>query len=277
MERAIHWDYADTFSGKEAAYLMGGFDPSEQRLETEYKIRPIVTRMKKSYYAAVGALVFGIRQGAGFFADREETIFAQVNPLKRRKATAGELWSFEIEKLIDDYNFQYRAAAIPEEFEFCIQDKDSLSIEDIKRRIRANLDAYDTQESDRLKDLEQTVPAGLSLFNWSCEDVHEFDDQKFSREELGRWTRENGLETNYKFSRNTPEVGAGEKALGANERNTLLVIIAALCKRANIDADNHKAASELVRAIESIGLTLTNDTTRKVLAQVGNAVATRKK
>lgn len=36
--------------------------------------------------------------------------------------------------------------------------------------------------------------------NWSFDRIHEFDDQKFSREELRRWISDNGLQSQYSFS-----------------------------------------------------------------------------
>jgi hypothetical protein len=66
-----------------------------------------------------------------------------------------------------------------------------------------------------------------------------------------------------------------DKPLSATERNTLLVLIAALCKKAGINHQDRTAATELVRLVNDIGVSLTDDTTRKALRQIPNAMSAR--
>lgn len=69
------------------------------------------------------------------------------------------------------------------------------------------------------------------------------------------------------------------KPLVTTERNTLLVMIAALCKRAEIDPLGSKAAGELVRLVDLLGngASVSDDTARKVLRQVPDALGARGK
>lgn len=52
MQHAIHWDYADSFTGRDAAYLIAGFDPSSNSAEDAYRVQPIVHKLKEAYYLA---------------------------------------------------------------------------------------------------------------------------------------------------------------------------------------------------------------------------------
>lgn len=68
-----------------------------------------------------------------------------------------------------------------------------------------------------------------------------------------------------------------EKPLGTNERNTLLVLIAALCKEANVDWNKKGIAGSLVLMAELIGAPLSGETIRKILKQIEPAVSSRSK
>lgn len=65
--------------------------------------------------------------------------------------------------------------------------------------------------------------------------------------------------------------------LSTTERNTLLVIIAALCKYSEIDLNERSATSSVVQRTDEIGAPVSDDTVRKVLGQIPDALATRKK
>lgn len=270
-----HWDYADEFTGREAAHLIAGFDPSSRDYETEYKILPIIKRMKKSYYRTVSEFVFQLTTGAGFTIDEKNQNFATVNPLKRRTASGDELWSAEIETLIANYNAEYRYAMIPEEFEFSISDKVDIPTAELNRRAQATLRSYFDDEHQRVNDLESTIRA--PLFSWALADIHEFEEQRFSRDELRRWTAEIALPTEYKFAKKENSQRDGEKSLTTTERNTLLVIIAALCKKATIEPAQSTATAEVVRLVDGIGVTLSDDTIRKVLKKIPDVLASRRK
>lgn len=68
-----------------------------------------------------------------------------------------------------------------------------------------------------------------------------------------------------------------QKPLSSNERNTLLVMIAALCEEAGIKHQDRTAASHFVRLADAIGVSVSDDTTRKVLKQIPEAIRARSK
>jgi hypothetical protein len=59
-----------------------------------------------------------------------------------------------------------------------------------------------------------------------------------------------------------------EKDLSTKERNSMLNLIAALCKEAKMDFNRKGIATALAASTESIGKPLTDDTIRKILKQV---------
>ncbi|WP_334159761.1 ATP-binding protein [Achromobacter insolitus] len=65
--------------------------------------------------------------------------------------------------------------------------------------------------------------------------------------------------------------------LATTERNTLLIIIAALCKYSEIDLNERGATANVVQRTDDIGAPVSDDTVRKVLGQIPDALATRKK
>ncbi len=68
-----------------------------------------------------------------------------------------------------------------------------------------------------------------------------------------------------------------EKPLTSKERNSLLVIIASLCKEANIDYNQRGVAGAIQRLTEQLGSPVTDDTIRSVLKQINEAVENRSK
>lgn len=68
-----------------------------------------------------------------------------------------------------------------------------------------------------------------------------------------------------------------EKPLTTNERNTLLTIIAALCDYSAIKHQERGAATQIAKLTEDIGATVTDDTIRKTLTKIPDALATRMK
>jgi len=68
-----------------------------------------------------------------------------------------------------------------------------------------------------------------------------------------------------------------EKLLSTKERHTMLVIIAALCKEANIDYRQRGVANAIQHLTENIGSPVTDDTIRSVLKQINEAVDVRSK
>jgi hypothetical protein len=57
MTNLSHWNFAETFSGNEAALLMLGIDPANAE-QGNGKITPVVQRMRSSYEGALSAAVW---------------------------------------------------------------------------------------------------------------------------------------------------------------------------------------------------------------------------
>ena len=71
---------------------------------------------------------------------------------------------------------------------------------------------------------------------------------------------------------------ADEKAsLGSKERNTLLVLIAALCREAKIDYNQRGVSTAIQKMTEEIGAPVTDDTINRVLKQIEAALERRSK
>lgn len=67
------------------------------------------------------------------------------------------------------------------------------------------------------------------------------------------------------------------KPFTTTERNTLLTIIAALCDYSAIKHQERGAAVQIAKMTEELGATVTDDTIRKVLAKIPDALETRMK
>ena len=68
-----------------------------------------------------------------------------------------------------------------------------------------------------------------------------------------------------------------EKSLTSKERNTLLVVIGALCNDANIDYNQRGIAVSIEKMTEILGAPVTDDTIRNILKQIDDAVSLRSK
>lgn len=73
------------------------------------------------------------------------------------------------------------------------------------------------------------------------------------------------------------KLSAAEKPLTTRERNTLLTIIAGLCDYSGINCQERGAAGQIAKMIEKIGVAVTDDTIRKVLSKIPDAVEARLK
>lgn len=80
-----------------------------------------------------------------------------------------------------------------------------------------------------------------------------------------------------RFIQSLEDTPNAEKPLTSKERNSLLVIIASLCKEANIDYNQRGVASAIQRLTEELGSPITDDTIRSVLKQINEAVESRSK
>lgn len=68
-----------------------------------------------------------------------------------------------------------------------------------------------------------------------------------------------------------------EKPLTTTERNSLLAVIAALCDYSAIDPAGRGTAGQIAKMSEEIGAPVTDDTIRKILAKIPDALESRKK
>lgn len=68
-----------------------------------------------------------------------------------------------------------------------------------------------------------------------------------------------------------------EKPLSATERNTLLVMIAALCKKAGIGHQDRMSASQLERLVDDVGGSVSSETIRNALNKIPDALERRGK
>jgi hypothetical protein len=80
-----------------------------------------------------------------------------------------------------------------------------------------------------------------------------------------------------RFIKSLEDTPPEEKALTSKERNSLLVLIGALCKEVNIDPKQRGVAASLVAMTELVGAPLTDDTIRKILSQIEPAIDSRSK
>ncbi|MCM8625502.1 hypothetical protein [Accumulibacter sp.] len=65
--------------------------------------------------------------------------------------------------------------------------------------------------------------------------------------------------------------------IGGTERTTLLVIIAALCRSASINTRDRGAAGRIAALTDELGAPVSEDTLRRVLAQIPDALESRMK
>jgi hypothetical protein len=80
-----------------------------------------------------------------------------------------------------------------------------------------------------------------------------------------------------RFIQSLEDTPATEKLLSSKERNSLLVLIGALCKEVEINPSKRGVAASLVAMTEILGAPLTDDTIRKILGQIEGAVSARNK
>jgi len=160
--------------------------------------------------------------------------------------------------------------------------EESLLYDELTSQITAGsleeLDWNDRRLAARNKVTEQAWGSYISSVAegeaWLGAESHEFDDQRFSRQELNRWISENKYPTLYKF-----EVFASKEdgVLNPKERGTLLVMVAALCKAAEIDYTVRGASTKIVRLLDKIGVPIDSGTVLTVLQQIPDAVGARQR
>ena len=80
-----------------------------------------------------------------------------------------------------------------------------------------------------------------------------------------------------RFIQSLEETPPEAKPLTSKERNSLLVLLGAVCKQSDIDPSQRGIATSLVAMTELIGAPLTDDTIRKILSQIEPAIESRSK
>ena len=115
-----------------------------------------------------------------------------------------------------------------------------------------------------------------------------FHNQKFSRKELARWQKDNNINSVYRFdlkssivatpTNKTDIVPQAEKPLSTRERNTLLTIIAVLCKEAEIDYTKAAKAAALIQGTAAtLGVNIGETTIEEHLKKIPDALERRMK
>jgi hypothetical protein len=80
-----------------------------------------------------------------------------------------------------------------------------------------------------------------------------------------------------RFIQSLEETTPEAKPLTSKERNSLLVLLGAVCKNSDIDPSQRGIATSLVAMTELISAPLTDDTIRKILNQIEPAIESRSK
>lgn len=118
-------------------------------------------------------------------------------------------------------------------------------------------------------------------------------DPKVSRQEIARWLRQSGLQSIYQFEKPTTELPTdaaplpiepqidtkpASPQLSTRERNTLLTIIAVLCKDAGYDITKHAKTAGLIQSTAAtMGLGIGESTIESHLKKIPDALETRMK
>ena len=224
-----HWELAETFTSREAAYLLMGVDPSGPDIDRR-SARHIEERIERAYEGAIARAEFeGFVEPSFPFEDAPEPEKMPEHAVLRSNA----LW-MQIE--------MFREHGDCSSFSSWLQYQGG-------RNIRS---------------------------------------QVFSRSELARWVKENGLKSGYRFDSKSPDATTkndntsamlqAENPLGTRERNTLLAIIAALCNEAKIDHTKpSKAADYILSTADKMGLSISKRGIEEHLKKIPDMLASRMK
>ena len=80
------------------------------------------------------------------------------------------------------------------------------------------------------------------------------------------------------FKQTINGASVSDKKLGTNERNTLLITIAALCRQhSGINIKERGAAGKIARMTEELGAGITEETIRKILEKISETLESRMK
>jgi hypothetical protein len=227
MADLSHWDLAEAFTIREAAYLLMGADPAGPDAD-KYSARHIEERLSKAYEGAISRAEFEGFVEPCFSFDSPEPELMPEHAVLRSEA----LWS-QIE--------QFREHG-------------------------------DTR----------------SFSGWLEYGDRSIYGQRFSRSELARWIKQNGVRSAYQFDLNSPVLDTRnsnpnamqqtEKLLSTRERNTLLTIIAALCKDAGYDITKPAKTAGLIQSTAAkMGLSIGESTIEGHLKKIPDALEARMK
>lgn len=158
--------------------------------------------------------------------------------------------------------------------------------------------------SDAMRELWESFVGGnnLSPTEWDKQfieyELRDFSAQRFVRSDIQKWMAQAKVTKAYYFVDDFPatvdpapshdeiaELRARiaelekeqEKPLDTTSRNTLLTIIAALCDYSAISLDERGAASNIAKRTEEFGARVSDDTVRRILGLIPDALASRKK
>ena len=79
------------------------------------------------------------------------------------------------------------------------------------------------------------------------------------------------------FEQSINDLTKKEKPFEITERNSLLTIIAALCNYSDIKHDGRGAATQIAKLTEEIGAAVSDDTVRRALKKISDALESRMK
>ncbi|MES2027293.1 MAG: hypothetical protein V4448_17225 [Pseudomonadota bacterium] len=204
MENLDHWNYADTFTAIEAACLIKGINPNDDPAIDEKRLKPIIDRMRKDFDTTCWTVLC-----AAYDGEASETL---------RKYSDKGLLSNVIDELISDV----------------ATDNNNMDLLEFYAAKRA-------QEEEQEKFPQDSEYIDI---DYEMEKYFPFHDQKFSRRSLQKWIKESNFQSAYTFANENFKSDKGlEKPIETRERNTLLIIIAALCKKSGYDYKDHSKTS----------------------------------
>lgn len=260
LDENSHWNFAEHFTGREAAHLICGYDPSSTEIDINNKVQPVVKRLKKSYYDATKSFS-SLDKSLFDFSDIDGDIpVFKVFGIFDMVPKQDQIWSLEMEILIKEYNHHYGELRSKKNFGHQIgnEEEEVEQMENVVQRVKF---------TDDFRLIGKMVEP---ITKWTQDYIHEFDDQKFSRIELSRWIAENNFSSRYSFS----AIKSAEKALRSNERNTLLIIIGALCKQLKLQYDplDSNTVGKVMAFVNNLGVDLSDPTIRDKLHKISDAV-----
>lgn len=138
-------------------------------------------------------------------------------------------------------------------------------------------------EMDSLLDKYINHGDDVSIKAWLERGRNSFLEQRFSRVELARWIVENHLVSHYPFTQNhmlkNPEntkSSSTDKPLTNRERDTLLTIIAVLCKEAKLDHTTCAKTAGLIQSTATgMRISIGETTIENHLKKIPDALAGR--